>query len=88
MHEPLKPSVTIRRKTGIENTGFTHMSDYIIITLLTLVVYYPLTLGVLALMMIFAWRQRKSPYWRLGLVLLTVLFVLFAMAAYDWYHYR
>lgn len=38
------------------------MSDYIIITLLTLVVYYPLTLGVLALMMIFAWRQRKSPY--------------------------
>ncbi|CAI0740858.1 Uncharacterised protein [Serratia quinivorans] len=63
------------------------MSDYIIITLLTLAVYYPLTLGVLALMILFAWRQRKSPYWRLGLVLLTALFVLFAMAAYDWYHY-
>ncbi len=63
------------------------MSDYIIITLLTLVVYYPLTLGGLALMIWFAWRQRKSPYWRLGLVLLIALFVLFAMAAYDWYHY-
>jgi heme/copper-type cytochrome/quinol oxidase subunit 2 len=64
------------------------MSDYIIITLLTLVVYYPLTLGVLALMIAFAWRQRKSPYWRLGLVLLAALFVLFAMAVYDWYRYN
>ncbi|MNG97257.1 hypothetical protein D3C79_563640 [compost metagenome] len=63
------------------------MSDIIIITLLTLAVYYPVTLGALALMIFFAWRRRKSPYWRLGLALLTVLFVLFAMAAYDWHHY-
>ncbi len=41
------------------------MSDYIIITLLTLAVYYPLTLGTLAVMMYFAWRRRRSPYWRL-----------------------
>lgn len=64
------------------------MSDYIIISLLTLVVYYPVTLGVLALMIVFAWRRRKSPYWRLGSVLLAAMFVLFAMAAYDWYHYN
>ncbi|KFB89812.1 hypothetical protein CR62_13665 [Serratia grimesii] len=64
------------------------MSDYIIISLLTLVVYYPVTLGVLALMIVFALRRRKSPYWRLGLVLLAAMFVLFAMAAYDWYHYN
>ncbi|CAI0774903.1 cytochrome c oxidase subunit II [Serratia grimesii] len=64
------------------------MSDYIIISLLTLVVYYPVTLGVLALMIVFAWRRRKSPYWRLELVLLAAMFVLFAMAAYDWYHYN
>jgi hypothetical protein len=64
------------------------MSDYIIISLLTLVVYYPVTLGVLALMIVFAWRRRKSHYWRLGLVLLAAMFVLFAMAAYDWYHYN
>ncbi|MGB8664904.1 MAG: hypothetical protein WCD24_09130 [Serratia inhibens] len=63
------------------------MSDIIIITLLTLAVYYPVTLGVLALMIFFAWRRRKSPYWRLGVVLLTVLFALFAMVAYDWHHY-
>jgi hypothetical protein len=63
------------------------VSDIIIITLLTLAVYYPVTLGVLALMIFFAWRRRKSPYWRLGAVLLTVLFALFAMAAYDWHHY-
>lgn len=63
------------------------MSDYIIIALLTLAVYYPLTLGVLAVMMFFAWRRRRSPYWLLGLVLLTLLFVLFAKAAYDWHRY-
>ncbi|WP_440489150.1 hypothetical protein [Serratia nevei] len=62
------------------------MSDYIIIALLTLAVYYPLTLGALAVMMYIAWR-RRSPYWRLGLVLLTLLFVLFAKAAYDWHRY-
>jgi len=63
------------------------VSDTIIITLLTLAVYYPVTFGVLAVMMFFAWRRRKSPYWRLGLVLLAGLFALFAMAAYDWHHY-
>ncbi|MCW6013521.1 hypothetical protein K1Y38_11645 [Serratia marcescens] len=63
------------------------MSDYIIIALLTLVVYYPLTLGTLAVMMYFAWRRRRSPYWRLGLALLALLFVLFAKAAYDWHRY-
>ncbi|CUY34428.1 Uncharacterised protein [Serratia marcescens] len=52
------------------------MSDYIIITLLTL-----------AVMMYFAWRRRRSPYWRLGLALLALLFVLFAKAAYDWHRY-
>ncbi|HAT3848075.1 TPA: hypothetical protein I8639_001987 [Serratia marcescens] len=63
------------------------MSDYIIITLLTLAVYYLLTLGTLAVMMYFAWRRRRSPYWRLGLALLALLFVLFAKAAYDWHRY-
>ncbi|MEL5363023.1 hypothetical protein PTR03_02670 [Serratia nevei] len=63
------------------------MSDYIIIVLLTLAVYYPLTLGTLAVMMYFAWRRRRSPYWRLGLALLALLFVLFAKAAYDWHRY-
>lgn len=63
------------------------MSDYIIIVLLTLAVYYPLTLGTLAAMMYFAWRRRRSPYWRLGLALLALLFVLFAKAAYDWHRY-
>ncbi|MBH1920791.1 hypothetical protein [Serratia surfactantfaciens] len=63
------------------------MSDYIIIALLTLAVYYPLTLGALAVMMYFVWRRRRSPYWRLGLVLLALLFVLFAKAAYDWHRY-
>ena len=48
------------------------MSDYLIIALLTLAVYYPLTLGALAVMMFFAWRRRRSPYWRLGLALLTM----------------
>ncbi|MEB6337861.1 hypothetical protein [Serratia rhizosphaerae] len=61
------------------------MSDYIIITLLTLTVYYPLTLGGLAVIMAIAVR---SPYWRLALLLLTLLFVLFAMAAYSWHHSR
>jgi hypothetical protein len=55
------------------------MSDYIIIALLTLAVYYPLTLGGLAVMMFFAWRRRRSPYWRLGLALLALLFVLWRM---------
>lgn len=63
------------------------MSDYIIIGLLTLAAYYPLTLGALAAMMFFAWRRRSSPYWRLGLALLALLFVLFAKAAYDWHRY-
>ncbi|AYZ33593.1 hypothetical protein [Serratia sp. FDAARGOS_506] len=63
------------------------MSDYIIIALLTLAAYYPLTLGALAVMMYIAWRRRRSPYWRLGLALLTLLFVLFAKAAYDWHRY-
>lgn len=63
------------------------MSDTIIIILLTLVMYYPVTLGVLALMIFLAWRRRTSPYWRLGLVLLMALFALFAMTAYDWHYY-
>jgi Ca2+/Na+ antiporter len=64
------------------------MSDYIMIGLLTLAVYYPFTLGALALMMFFAWRRRASPYWRLALGLLALLFVLFAKAAYDWHRYN
>ncbi len=59
------------------------MSDYIIIALLTLAVYYPLTLGGLAVMMFFAWRRRRSPYWRLGLALLALLFVAAAARAGD-----
>ena len=62
------------------------MSDYIIIALLTLAVYYPYAGGAGGMMYI-AWRRRRSPYWRLGLVLLTLLFVLFAKAAYDWHRY-
>lgn len=38
-------------------------------------------------MMFFAWRRRRSPYWRLGLALLALLFVLFAKVAYDWHRY-
>ncbi|WP_041411823.1 hypothetical protein [Serratia sp. FGI94] len=64
------------------------MSDYMIITLLTLTAYYPLTLGTLAVMMAIAVRRWRSPYWRLALLLLTLLFVLFAMAAYSWHHAR
>jgi membrane-bound ClpP family serine protease len=64
------------------------LSDVAIITLLTLAVYYPITLGVLALCLFFAFRQRKSPYWRLALILLSVMFVLIALAAFNWYRYR
>lgn len=62
------------------------MSDYIIIALLTLAVYYPLRWGAGG-DDVHARRRRRSPYWRLGLVLLTLLFVLFAKAAYDWHRY-
>ncbi len=42
------------------------MSDYIMIVLLTLAVYYPLTLGALAGMMYIAWRRRRSPLLAVG----------------------
>lgn len=64
------------------------MSDYVVITLLTLAVYYPITLGGLALLMFIAFRRRSSPYWRLALVLLSGMFVLFALAAFSWHRYN
>nr|WP_142017341.1 hypothetical protein [Serratia fonticola] len=64
------------------------MSDVAIIMLLTLAVYYPVTLGVMACLMFMAYRRRGSPQWRLALVLLSVMFVLIALAAFNWYRYR
>ncbi|HGM5489997.1 TPA: hypothetical protein ACKP1B_001602 [Serratia fonticola] len=61
------------------------LSDVMMQVLLTLAVYYPFTLGVLAGLMIIAIRRRRSPMWRLALLLLLVLFALFALVAYSWH---
>jgi len=53
--------------------------------LLTLAVYYPFTLGTLAGLMIIAFQRRRSPFWRLALILLLVLFILFSLVAYSWH---
>jgi uncharacterized membrane protein YqjE len=53
--------------------------------LLMLAVYYPFTLLALAGLMIIAYRRRKTPFWRLALVLLLVLFVLFSLVAASWH---
>lgn len=61
------------------------LSDVMMQVLLTLAVYYPFTLGVLAGLMIIAILRRRSPFWRLALLLLLVLFTLFALVAYSWH---
>ncbi len=61
------------------------LSDAMMQVLLTLAVYYPFTLLALAGLMIIAYQRRKMPVWRLALILLLVLFVLFSMVAFSWH---
>lgn len=61
------------------------LSDAMMQVLLTLAVYYPYTLGALAGLMIIALLRRRSPFWRLALLLLLVLFILFSLVAYSWH---
>lgn len=61
------------------------LSDAMMQVLLMLAVYYPLTLLALAGLMIIAYQRRKTPLWRLALVLLLVLFVLFSLVASSWH---
>lgn len=61
------------------------LSDAMMQVLLTLAVYYPFTLLALAGLMIIAYQRRKMPVWRLALVLLLVLFVLFSLVAFSWH---
>ncbi|ERK08157.1 hypothetical protein L580_1540 [Serratia fonticola AU-P3(3)] len=53
--------------------------------LLILAVYYPFTLLALAGLMIIAYQRRKTPFWRLALVLLLMLSVLFSLVASSWH---
>ena len=62
------------------------LSDAMMQVLLTLAVYYPFTLGGLAGLMIIALLRRRSPFWRLALLPLLVLFVLFSLVAYRWHY--
>ncbi|WP_025123355.1 MULTISPECIES: hypothetical protein [unclassified Serratia (in: enterobacteria)] len=61
------------------------LSDAMMQVLLTPAVYYPYTLGALAGLMIIALLRRRSPFWRLALLLLLVLFILFSLVAYSWH---
>ncbi|HHQ6629914.1 TPA: hypothetical protein ACSTL1_001341 [Serratia fonticola] len=61
------------------------LSDAMMQVLLTLAVYYPFTLLALAGLMIIAYQRRKMPFWRLALILLLVLFVLFSLVASSWH---
>ncbi|CAI0816188.1 hypothetical protein [Serratia fonticola] len=61
------------------------LSDAMMQVLLTLAVYYPFTLLALAGLMIIAYQRRKMPVWRLALILLLVLFVLFSLVAFSWH---
>ncbi|ALX95675.1 MULTISPECIES: hypothetical protein [Serratia] len=61
------------------------LSDAMMQVLLILAVYYPFTLLALAGLMIIAYQRRKAPFWRLALVLLLVLFVLFSLVAASWH---
>lgn len=61
------------------------LSDAMMQILLTLAVYYPFTLLALAGLMIIAYQRRKMPVWRLALILLLVLFVLFSLVAFSWH---
>lgn len=61
------------------------LSDAMMQVLLTLAVYYPFTLLALAGLIIIAYQRRKMPVWRLALILLLVLFVLFSLVASSWH---
>ncbi|WP_411750970.1 hypothetical protein [Serratia sp. (in: enterobacteria)] len=61
------------------------LSDAMLQVLLTLAVYYPFTLLALAGLMIVAFQRRRSPFWRLALIVLLMLFVLFSLVAYSWH---
>ncbi|MNE73021.1 hypothetical protein D3C80_1690060 [compost metagenome] len=61
------------------------LSDAMMQVLLMLAVYYPFTLLALAGLMIIAYQRRKMPVWRLALILLLVLFVLFSLVAFSWH---
>jgi len=59
------------------------ITDYIFLSLLTLSAWYPVTLGILALLIVWAYRQRHKPLGKLWLVLLLLLWGLFALAAWS-----
>ncbi|MEB7885830.1 hypothetical protein [Serratia fonticola] len=61
------------------------LSDAMMQVLLILAVYYPFTLLALAGLMIIAYQRRKTPFWRLALVLLLMLSVLFSLVASSWH---
>jgi uncharacterized membrane protein len=61
------------------------LSDAMMQVLLALAVYYPFTLGALAGLMVIAFQRRRTPIWRLALLVLLVLFVLFSLVAYSWH---
>ena len=61
------------------------LSDAMMQVLLTLAVFYPFTLGALAGLIFIAFRRRRSPFWRLAMLLMLVLFVLFSLLAYSWH---
>ncbi|MBC3381176.1 hypothetical protein H8I69_18815 [Serratia fonticola] len=61
------------------------LSDAMMQVLLILAVYYPFTLLALAGLMIIAYQRRKTPFWRLALVLLLILFVFFSLVASSWH---
>lgn len=61
------------------------LSDAMMQALLILAVYYPFTLLALAGLMIIAYQRRKTPFWRLALVLLLMLSVLFSLVASSWH---
>lgn len=61
------------------------LSDVMMQFLLTLAVYYPFTLLALGGLMIIAYQRRRLPFWRLALIVLLVLFVLFSLVAYSWH---
>ena len=60
------------------------LSDAMMQIVLALAVYYPFTLGTLAGLIIIAFQRRRTPFWRLALIVLLVLFALFSLVAYSW----
>ncbi|CAM4087225.1 hypothetical protein [Serratia silvae] len=61
------------------------LSDAMMQILLALAVYCPFTLGALAGLIIIAFQRRRSPFWRLALIVLLLLCVLFSLVAYSWH---